>query len=102
MKTYLTILQHGPVQDFIHTARRTDDYWAGSFLLSYITTHIIKELKAMSGEIISPGHEDDPLAMAVLGCKPPRNEALQPSLPNRVIAVVDSQDADTLKKISTT
>lgn len=96
--SYLTVIQHGPVQDFIHTARRTDDYWAGSFLLSYITTHIIKELKAMSGEIISPGHENDPLAMAVLGGKPPRNEALQPSLPNRVIAVVDSQDADTLKK----
>lgn len=98
MKTYLTILQHGPVQDFIHTARRTDDYWAGSFLLSYITTHIIKELKGMGGEIISPGHDNDPLAKAVLKDAPIKNEALQPSLPNRVIAMLDCKDADTLKK----
>ncbi|WKZ17490.1 MAG: type III-B CRISPR-associated protein Cas10/Cmr2 [Candidatus Jettenia sp. CY-1] len=95
---YLTIIQHGPVQDFIHTARRTDDYWAGSFLLSYITTHIIKKLKDMGGEIVSPGHDNDPLAMAVLKDAPIKDEALQPSLPNRVIAIVDSQDADTLKK----
>lgn len=95
---YLTIIQHGPVQDFIHTARRTDDYWAGSFLLSYITTHIIKKLKDKGGEIVSPGHDNDPLATAILKDAPIKDDALQPSLPNRVIGIVDSQDTNTLKK----
>lgn len=97
MKPYIVILQFGPVQDFIHTARRTDDYWAGSFLLSFATAHAIKMLKDKGGEIIFPDPEGNELAAAVEKGTFDTEESLFPSLPNRMGVRMLSEDVDNLK-----
>ena len=51
---FLVLFQIGPVQEFIHTARRTQDLWAGSFLLSRLCGEAIKKFKVLGGEVIFP------------------------------------------------
>jgi CRISPR-associated protein Cmr2 len=53
----------GPVQGFISTARRTQDLWMGSYLLSYLTWSAIKTVVDEYGPdtIIFPGLEGQPL-----------------------------------------
>ncbi|MFH1930164.1 MAG: type III-B CRISPR-associated protein Cas10/Cmr2 [Pseudomonadota bacterium] len=106
-KKYLVLFQFGPVQDFIHTARRTDDYWAGSFLLSYTTAQIICELKKQKSKIVFPNPGDNALVKAVCennfnneeALQPSLNEeALQPSLPNRVAAIIEEEEHSQLKE----
>lgn len=100
MKTYLIIFQFGPVQDFIQTARRTDDYWAGSFTLSYATAQVIALLEAQGGTIVFPNAANNDLVEAVRNSIPEEkfpSELLQPSLPNRVAALVKAEDVKSLK-----
>lgn len=98
MKKYLVLFQFGPVQDFIHTARRTDDYWAGSFLLSYTTAQIICELKKQKSKIVFPNPGDNALVKAVCENNFNNQEALQPSLPNRVAAIIEEDGHSRLKE----
>ena len=100
MNKYVVLFQFGPVQDFIHTARRTDDYWAGSFLLSYTTARIICELKKQKGRIVFPNPENNALVEVEAVCKNNFNneEALQPSLPNRVAATIEEEGHSQLKE----
>lgn len=91
-----------PVQGFVGQARRTRDFWAGSYLISYLTAHAIKgflesaesipEDSHMSDEvvldddvprspssrnrskIIFPYVHDDPLLSAIIGIKIPESE----------------------------
>jgi len=57
----------GPVQGFVSQARRTRDFWAGSFLLSWLTAHAIKAVqeKDIKGVIVMPwvgeGENEDKL-----------------------------------------
>jgi CRISPR-associated protein Cmr2 len=44
----------GPVQGFVSQARRTRDFWAGSFLLSWLSGVAMAEVKRQSGEINFP------------------------------------------------
>lgn len=44
----------GPVQSFVAQARRTRDFWAGSFLLSWLSSVAIKAVQAQGGEIQFP------------------------------------------------
>ena len=44
----------GPVQTFVSQARRTQDFWAGSFLLSWLSSVAIKAVEAQGGEIKFP------------------------------------------------
>ncbi|RLC24981.1 MAG: hypothetical protein DRH21_04625, partial [Deltaproteobacteria bacterium] len=98
MKKYLVLFQFGPVQDFIHTARRTDDYWAGSFLLSYTTAQIVCELKKQKSKIVFPNPGDNALVKAVCENDFNNQEALQPSLPNRVAAIIEEEGHSQLKE----
>ena len=43
----------GPVQSFVGQARRTRDYWAGSFILAYLTGHAMAAVLE-KGKIIYP------------------------------------------------
>src|SRR6266436_2828387 len=43
-ETYLLAFHLGPVQDFIVTARRTQDWWMGSWLLSHLSQTAMKAL----------------------------------------------------------
>ena len=44
MSNHLMIFTIGPVQSFIAQARKTQDLWAGSYLLSYLINHSMKQL----------------------------------------------------------
>lgn len=97
MTSYIVIFQIGPVQDFIHTARRTDDYWAGSFLLSFATAHAINLVTVRGGEIIFPDPTGNSLVEAVTRDEFKTPESLFPSLPNRLGARMNSDGPNTLK-----
>ncbi|MEE4356575.1 MAG: type III-B CRISPR-associated protein Cas10/Cmr2 [Desulfococcaceae bacterium] len=99
MKPYIVILQFGPVQDFIMTARRTDDYWAGSFLLSYAAAKAIVLLEKAGGEIVFPSPEGNALVDAVRNNEEfSTEESLYPSLPNRVGVKMNAESSEDLKK----
>mgnify|MGYP000884860322 CR=1 FL=1 len=54
MSRYLLSISIGPVQDFIVAARRTRDFWYGSWLLSEISKAAANELDAVGAELIFP------------------------------------------------
>ena len=83
-----------PCRSFVGQARRTRDFWTGSYLLSYLMAHALKAVLELPSfefdDIIFPYVEDDPLLDAVMGKRIP--EYSQPndcvaSLPNRFSAV---------------
>jgi len=92
----------GPVQEFIATARRTQDLWAGSFLLSYLTWQGIRVVADHLGpdNVIFPSLYAQPLAdfwlhsrHRIEGVRPAAEQLGQPSLPNRFLALVPSSKA---------
>ena len=92
MSKYMALFQIGPVQDFIQTARRTQDYWAGSFLLSYLNARAI----AAFGEdaVVFPAVQSVALYREARENRLPwppglKAEAYAPSIPNRFFAVVE-------------
>lgn len=75
MKRYLFLFTLGPVQSFIAQARKTQDLYAGSFLLSYLIDSTMKKLSPQlnCGEFIFP------------------HKTIK-SKPNRFIATIESDD----------
>ena len=49
----------GPVQDFVAQARRTHDFWAESFLLSWLAGVTIAAIQAQKGSIIFPTPDEN-------------------------------------------
>jgi len=43
----------GPVQSFVAQARRTRDFWAGSFVLSWLTGVAMNATIAQGGEFVN-------------------------------------------------
>ncbi|SFV88890.1 CRISPR-associated RAMP Cmr2 [hydrothermal vent metagenome] len=77
----------GPVQGFVAQARRTRDFWAGSFLLSWLTAVAIKATEQQDGVIIFPMADKNFLdAMSGNVQQAPQ----QGSIPNRFKAEVES------------
>jgi CRISPR-associated protein Cmr2 len=81
-----------PVQTFVSQARRTRDYWAGSYLLSYLTAYAMYGVSGGDSKIIRfPYIEEDPLWLAVSvllsGGGVLKNGPQIASLPNRFTAV---------------
>jgi len=77
----------GPVQGFVAQARRTRDFWAGSFLLSWLTAHAMKAVVDAKGTIIMPAVEDD--AMFNMVCDGSASQMPHfGSLPNNFVASV--------------
>ncbi len=52
----------GPVQSFVAQARRTRDFWAGSFLLSWLSAVAMQAVIKQGGQIIFPRVDEDYLA----------------------------------------
>lgn len=87
----------GPVQDFIATARKTQDLWAGSYLLSYLSWSTMKVVAEEFGpdSLIFPDLCGQPFVDKWLIDKglqqieePNREELSSPTLPNRFLAIV--------------
>ena len=49
----------GPVQSFVSQARRTRDFWAGSFLLSWMVGVTVAFVKRAGGEIVFPKPDEE-------------------------------------------
>lgn len=78
----------GPVQSFVAEARRTRDFWAGSFLLSWLSAVAMREIIEQKGEIVFPKLEDD-FRLALTGELPSGQQPPQQgSVPNRFKARV--------------
>lgn len=88
---HLTI---GPVQAFVAQARRTRDFWAGSFILSFLSSVAMSAVRQQGGEIQFPVPDDNYLKWleGSAGADDPR--PLQGSVPNRfkALEVVVDQD----------
>ncbi|PAT36460.1 type III-B CRISPR-associated protein Cas10/Cmr2 [Vandammella animalimorsus] len=84
----------GPVQGFVAQARRTRDFWAGSFILSWLTGVAVECIQKQRGEVKFPVPDADYLRAlrGELGC----NDRLpqQGSIPNRFMATTAKVPAD--------
>lgn len=99
------LFQIGPVQDFIKQARKTQDLWAGSYLLSFLIAQAQIAIADAIGpdSIIYPQLRGLPLAdwhwfkqgvlPAPLRASHP-HELLTPNLPNRFLALVPADWRD--------
>ncbi|OOP56360.1 MAG: hypothetical protein AYP45_09940 [Candidatus Brocadia carolinensis] len=80
MTKHLFLFAIAPVQSFIEQARKTQDLYAGSFLLSHLCRTAGRKMKTdYRGDIIFPDIENK-------------------SIPNRFVAIVDAK-GDKLKEI---
>ena len=83
----------GPVQGFVAQARRTRDFWAGSFLLSWLSGIAMAEVQRQNGRIDFPVPPEGYLAWITTGKgvgKGPR----QGAIPNRFKAMQAEVPAD--------
>ena len=76
----------GPVQGFVAQARRTRDFWAGSFLLSWLTARAMKAVEDGGGTVVMPSVEEDPLLARVQAASG-RGPSVG-SLPNNFVAEI--------------
>lgn len=79
----------GPVQSFVAQARRTRDFWAGSFILSWLAGVAMQAVEAQDGTIIFPVPAQDYLRW-IDGSRQGRNGPQQGGIPNRFLADVPS------------
>lgn len=86
----------GPVQGFVSQARRTRDFWAGSFILSWLAAVAIQAVKHQDGDVEFP--QPDPNYMAwLIGEGKKGTEPTQGSIPNRFKGLVAAVNPDTFK-----
>lgn len=88
---HLTI---GPVQAFVVQARRTRDFWAGSFILSFLSSVAMAAVKQQGGKIEFPLPDDNYLDWLAGTNNEPGTEPLQGSVPNRFKALGAQVGAD--------
>ncbi|WP_432785095.1 hypothetical protein AAEX37_02020 [Oligella sp. MSHR50489EDL] len=81
---HLTI---GPVQAFVAQARRTRDFWAGSFILSYLSSVAMAAVRQQQGEIEFPIPDQNFLNWLSNKDKDLRHRPQQGSVPNRFKAM---------------
>jgi CRISPR-associated protein Cmr2 len=95
-----------PVQAFISAARRTQDLWAGSYLLSYLNWAAIELIAEEIGPdaVIFPNLIGQPLCdrwlynQGIISQRPTLEDLILPSLPNRFLAIVPYEQGEYLAK----
>jgi len=91
----------GPVQEFIAAARRTQDLWMGSYLLSYLIWAGLRSLAENYGPdaVLFPALRGQPLVdrwlheQGVLAEAPSADVLSLPTLPNRFVALLPATEA---------
>lgn len=76
----------GPVQSFVGQARRTRDFWSGSFLLSWLSSVAMATVKHQGGDIQFP-QPDAQFLNALQGINDGSELPQQASVPNRFKAL---------------
>ena len=83
-KNLMLMFTIGPVQSFIEAARKTEDLWMGSYILSYLVATAMDKIRGNGVELIYPA----------IGIQPPfdfwRQHFATPSFPNLFLAIGDS------------
>jgi len=86
----------GPVQSFVSQARRTRDFWASSFILSWLSAVAMKAVhaqypdKKLEEVILFPAPDPEFMKWLTDGKdKDPKKKPTQGSIPNRFKALVD-------------
>jgi len=105
-KPAFLIFSLGPVQEFIAAARRTQDLWMGSWILSYLSWKAIESLADEFGPdvIVFPSLRGQPLcdrwlhATYGLSCNPPPADLGRPTFPNRFLALLPAKEASEAAK----
>jgi CRISPR-associated protein Cmr2 len=98
----------GPVQSFISQARKAQDFYMGSFMLSYFTFIAMEEVIENYGpsSIIYPDLYKQPLMDWYLKNKgiAPKNfnsaHITLPTIPNRFVAIIGTTDKNKIEEIS--
>lgn len=75
----------GPVQGFVAQARRTRDFWAGSFILSWLSAVAIKTIETYGGQVTFPIPDEN--YMGWLEGKGKNSPPQQGGIPNRFKAL---------------
>jgi CRISPR-associated protein Cmr2 len=101
-KTEILNFSLGPVQGFIARARKTRDFWAGSFLLSYLAGQAMAVVLEKGGRLILPAVAEsknniiDLLLQAIVDCRDEKEMSrnnrgnIVATLPNRFRAEVSA------------
>ena len=95
MKTYLFVYSIGPVQSFIAAARKTEDFWSGSYLLSFLTERTIEfalQLESFNAKVLSPG-----ITLAEIE-ESKRNPSEVASLPNRFLMRIEAESDEDVRQ----
>ncbi len=96
----------GPVQEFIVAARRTQDLWMASWLLSYLSWTAMRSLAEEYGPdvIVFPSLRGQPLCdhwlrtTYGLPCQPSKADLARPTLPNKFVAILPNDEAEKAAK----
>jgi CRISPR-associated protein Cmr2 len=100
-KPAFLIFSLGPVQEFIAAARRTQDLWMGSWILSYLSWKAMERLADEFGPdvIVFPSLRGQPLCdwwlnkTCGLPCQPVSTDLGRPTFPNRFLALLPAKEA---------
>ncbi len=84
----------GPVQGFVSQARRTRDFWAGSFILSWLAAVAIQAVRHQGGTVEFPQPDEDYMNWLV-GKGKKGTEPTQGSIPNRFKGLVAKVNPNT-------
>jgi CRISPR-associated protein Cmr2 len=97
----LLVFSIGPVQEFIAAARRTQDLWMGSYLLSYLTWAALQSVAETYGPdtVVFPSLRGQPLCdlwlhgQGVSVKKPDGDDLALATLPNKFVALLPASEA---------
>ncbi len=92
---FLFLFSIGPVQDFIRQARKTQDFYAGSFLLSYLTWIALKEISSNLKDkvaVIYPDISEHPWLEG--------SYTLYPTIPNRFVALISEERKEEISALA--
>ena len=114
-KPAFMLFQIGPVQSFIAQAKKTQDLWAGSYILSYLNAIAMHVIATEYGpdHIVFPQIKGNPIIDKLFWneygedlefseeafLKWQKKQLLIPSLPNRFMALVSTGDREIIDKV---
>lgn len=100
----LLLFTIGPVQGFISNSRKTQDFYVGSFLLSYLTSVAISKFIDICGpfNVIYPDIFGQPFFTQKINSlsSTKKRDILLPTIPNRFVGVINTSSPDEVKKIA--
>jgi len=92
-KQYLLVCEIGPIFHFVRRSRKAKDYWAASFLFSYLMCQIAKFVKHY-GVIIRPNLEGDLMCNDTLRGE---RKVKAGSIPDQIYVVIPAEKKEEVK-----